>query len=429
MLNKLKLILPGFLLSVLLANAQVNTSSPYSRYGLGELRRPGFTSNIALGSSGIALRLPNQINYINPASYTSLDSLSFIFDFGVNGSYTLYKTSSSETQLSNYNIDHIAIAFPVTKWWKSSIGITPFSSVGYNIKQQLLFPVIGLAEFYFVGRGGLSKFFIGNGFEPLKGLSLGFNFSYLFGYQNYVHTIYFPNDPQSARTESHNRLDIKGISYNLGLQYTKTFSEKYFITVGAIYDNEAKLKGSNSITNINVFPRSSTFQSDSLFTPNFLLNSDTLSTKITYPRNIGIGLSLGIKDKLLLTGEYSTQEWSKAIVLGISDSLVNSNSMNFGIEYTPGNKGSVKKYFNRIHYRLGGYYSNSYLRLRENEILDYGITFGVGLPFRNTKTTFNLGFVYGQRGTLKNNLIKENYGIVNFSMTLHDLWFLKSVID
>ena len=429
MLNKLKLILSGLLLSVLLANAQVNTSSPYSRFGLGELKRPGFTSNLAMGSSGIALRIPNQINYINPASYTSLDSLSFIFDFGLNGSYTLYKTATSESQLSNFNIDHIAIAFPITKWWKSSVGITPYSSVGYNIKDPQLLPAIGLTEFYFVGQGGLSKFFIGNGFNLVKGLSLGFNLSYLFGFQNYVHTIYFPNDPQFARTESRNRLDIKGITFNLGLQYTKIFSEKYFITAGAIYDNEAQLKALNSITNFNLFPRSAQPITDTLITPNYLINSDTLNGKITYPKNIGVGLSLGIKDKLLLTGEYSTQEWSKSIIMGISDSLVNSNSMNFGIEYTPGNKGSVKKYFNRIHYRLGGYYSNSYLRLRENELQDYGITFGVGLPFRNTKTTFNLGFVYGQRGTLKNNLIKENYGIVNFSMTLHDLWFLKSVID
>jgi len=84
---------------------------------------------------------------------------------------------------------------------------------------------------------------------------------------------------------------------------------------------------------------------------------------------------------------------------------------------------------NRVHYRVGGYYSNSYLRLQENQIQDYGITFGVGLPFRNTKTSFNLAFVFGQRGTLKNNLIKEKYGIVNLSMTFHDIWFLKSVID
>jgi hypothetical protein len=437
MLNKLKLLLSGLLLPALITTAQVNTASPYSRFGFGELKRPGFTSNLSMGGSGIALRIPNQINYINPASYTSLDSLSFIFDFGLNSTYTRYKTNLNESQLSNYNIDHIAITFPITKWWTSSLGITPFSSVGYNIKEQKLLPVIGLADFYFTGNGGLSRFFIGNGFNLLKGVSVGFNFSYLFGYQSYLDVLNFPNDPYSATTESHNRLDIKGVSYNLGIQYSKTFSEKYFITAGAIYDNEAKLKGINKIYNLNKFPGSQSMTTDSIIiNPNYLVSADTSNYKINYPRNIGFGLSLGIKDKLILTGEYSTQEWSKAIVMGKIDSLVNSNSMNFGMEYTPGNSGSIIKYFNKIHYRIGGYYSNSYLKFRNNQIQDYGITFGVGLPFtgrglayKNTKTTFNLGFVFGQRGTLKNNLIKENYRMVSFSMTFHDFWFLKTVID
>ena len=284
--------------------------------------------------------------------------------------------------------------------------------------------------FYFIGKGGISKFYIGNGFNPLKGLSVGINLSYLFGYQNYVHTIQYPNDPYSATTESHNKLEIKGMTYNLGIQYTKTFSEKYFITLGAIYDNEAKLNGLNNITFINRFPGTQSMTTDSIIiNPNYLLSADTLNGKVIYPPNTGFGLSLGIVDKLILTGEYSSQKWSNATVMGKNDSLVNSNSMNFGIEFTPGNTGSIKKYLNRIQYRLGGYYSNSYLRIRETQIQDYGITFGVGLPFRNTKTTFNLGFVFGQRGTLTNNLIKENYGIMNFSMTFHDLWFFKSVID
>jgi long-subunit fatty acid transport protein len=430
MLNKLKLLLTGLLLPVFLANAQVNTSSPYSRFGFGELRHPGFTSNLSMGGSGIALRIPNQVNYINPASYTSLDSLSFIFDFGLNASYTLYKTNLNESQLSNYNIDHIAISFPITSWWKSSIGITPFSSVGYNIKEQRLLPDIGLTDFYFIGSGGLSKFYIGNGFNLLKGLSVGFNLSYLFGNQNNAHSVHFTNDPYSAITELHNLLNIKGIIYDLGMQYSKTFSEKYIITLGVIYNTETKLKGTNNITNINRFPGNQFLTADSIVVnPIYLLNADTLKGKINYPHNIGFGLSLGIKDKLILTGEYSTQEWSKLSMMGKSDSLVNSNSMNVGLEFTPGNSGSVVKYINRIHYRIGGYYSNSYLRFQNNQIKDYAITLGLGFPFKNTKTTFNLGFIYGQRGALKNNLIKENYGIVSFSMTFHDFWFLKTVID
>ncbi len=179
MLNNLKFVLTGLFFPAILVTAQVNTGSPYSRFGLGEIRQPGFTSNISMGGAGIALRTSNLINYINPASYSALDSLSFIFDFGVNSSSTKYYTNEAESQLNNYNIDHIAIAFPITKWWKSAVGVTPYSSIGYNIKVQNLIPVIGVTDYYYQGDGGLSKFFIGNSFNPLSRLSLGFNLSYI----------------------------------------------------------------------------------------------------------------------------------------------------------------------------------------------------------------------------------------------------------
>ena len=114
--------------------------------------------------------------------------------------------------------------------------------------------------------------------------------------------------------------------------------------------------------------------------------------------------------------------------MGESDSLANSQSYRFGLEYTP-NHDALRGYFNRVQYRLGGYSSNSYLSIRGEQLTDYGITFGVGLPLRGTKTSFNLGMVLGQRGTLNNDLIKENYGMIHVSFTMHDFWFFKRQFD
>ena len=430
MITKLKFLLAALLLSVLYSTAQMNTASPYSRFGTGEITHSGFAHNLALGNSGIALRSGSRINYFNPASFTSIDSMSFIFDFGLNFSTHEYKTNDFTKTFNNYNIDHIAIAFPVTKWWKSSVGVIPYSAVGYNIKEQYLIPVVGITDYFHEGTGGISRFIIGNGFKLGEELSVGVNLSYLFGYQNYTQRVQFPNDPYSGITLTENNLKIKGMTYNFGLQYHKTILDKYFFTLGGIFDNKINLKGED-FNSISVFyPGTANTIGDSItVNPNYSVVADTTNGKVTYPARTGIGLSLGIKDKLIITGEYSTQQWSKAMIMGKSDSLVNSSSMNFGVEYTPGNSGSIKKYFNRIHYRIGGYYINSNLRLRETQLKDYGITFGVGLPFRNTKTSFNLGFVLGQKGTLKNNLVKENYTLINFSMTFHDLWFIKTVID
>ena len=430
MVNKIKFLIAGLFLSVLYTNAQLNTASPYSRFGLGELVQPGFAPNLALGGTGIANRSSGTINYLNPASLTAIDSMSFLFDFGLNYSNVRYRSDDYKTKLDNFNIDHVAIGFPVTKWWKSSVAVMPFSRVGYTIKEANLLPSIGLTDYYYEGSGGISKILIGNGFNIGKEFSVGLNFNYLFGNLNHLQRVNFPADPYAAATYTQNNLRVEGMVFNFGVQYRKEIMEKYFVTLGAIYDNKAKLKGINNFSQNVYFPGAAASTPDSVVVnPNYTLDSDTINGRVTYPRRIGFGLSLGIKDKLTLSGDYSTQEWSKALVMGASDSLKDSKSVNVGLEYIPGNKGSIKKYYGRVSYRLGGYYTNSYLVLRGNQLKDYGITFGAGLPFRNTKTSLNLGLVLGQRGTLEKGLIKENYMIFNVSLTFHDLWFFKTVID
>ena len=98
------------------------------------------------------------------------------------------------------------------------------------------------------------------------------------------------------------------------------------------------------------------------------------------------------------------------------------------MEYTPDPE-ALRGYHKKMHYRLGGHYENSYLKLNGEQLKDYGISFGVGLPFRNTKSSFNLACELGRRGTMENNLIRENYAVLSFSVTLHDFWFYKQKYD
>jgi hypothetical protein len=95
-----------------------------------------------------------------------------------------------------------------------------------------------------------------------------------------------------------------------------------------------------------------------------------------------------------------------------------------GLQFTP-NPTALKNYLNRIQYRLGGYYGNTYHKLHGEQLKDYGMTFGLGLPYKNTNSVFDISFCIGQRGTLQNNLIKENYFSVSLNMSLYDYWFIK----
>lgn len=83
MLSKKILVGSWFLAGATIASAQISTNSPYTRYGLGDMFDQSFTNNAAMGGVGYALRTSEHINAMNPASYTAVDSLSFIFDAGM----------------------------------------------------------------------------------------------------------------------------------------------------------------------------------------------------------------------------------------------------------------------------------------------------------------------------------------------------------
>ena len=65
------------------ATAQNNTNSPYTRYGYGQMAEYGSGNSKAMGGIAYGLRDGHQVNFANPASYTAVDSLTFIFDGGL----------------------------------------------------------------------------------------------------------------------------------------------------------------------------------------------------------------------------------------------------------------------------------------------------------------------------------------------------------
>ena len=84
MINYKRLISASILLTVTgLAVAQTSTNSPYTRYGFGQLADQNFGNSKAMGGIAYGLRNGYQINASIPASYTAIDSLTFLFDAGM----------------------------------------------------------------------------------------------------------------------------------------------------------------------------------------------------------------------------------------------------------------------------------------------------------------------------------------------------------
>lgn len=419
-----------------LLNAQVNTFSPYSRYGLGELVRPGFGPSTALGGAGTALRIPNQINYLNPASFSSQDSMSFLFDVGVRGINTTFTTTENSEERYTFNLDHLAISFPVTKWWFSSFGLMPYSNVGYSIvEQDHITGSDKLVNYQYEGSGGLNTFYFGNSLKIGNHLSLGFNTAYLFGIIEYksVGNILNPDSTFMSgvlNTQTSEELEIRDFITNVGIQAYGTIANKHKFVFGATFEpeNHIRVFHSNEINKIN--PNSIVVADGRL---------DTLSSinesveNVTLPMKFSAGLTYNFNNKVLFTSEYSERDWSKYSFLDKGNTLTKNTSWRFGLQYTPNastiRRGSVSSYVERTNFRVGTYLTDTYLQFDETNIKDFGISFGLGLPFGNTKSKLHLTYQYGIKGTTDNNLIRENYGIFQVGVSLYDMWFYKPKFD
>jgi hypothetical protein len=83
------------------------------------------------------------------------------------------------------------------------------------------------------------------------------------------------------------------------------------------------------------------------------------------------------------------------------------------------------KYYQRINYRAGFTFEQSYLEINQTRINDFGISFGVGLPMKKSRSTINIAVELGTQGTTQNNLVKENYMRLTIGTSLQERWFLK----
>jgi hypothetical protein len=426
-------ILVSFVFTLILSiplSGQFNTYSPYTRFALGDLAKQGFGQGQAMGGTGLAIHEGNRINHLNPASFSALDSTSVYFDFGANTFHNQYQTENYSNTWWNMNLHHVAFASSMGKHLGVSAGIVPYSSIGYNIKQEYDDLTNGLAmDTYYQGEGGIMNFYVGTAVKLLDRISLGVTMNYLMGKLTRERQVEFPTHSGYSKPSSMENINLRKPIFTLGLQYKEVFGKKFFFSVGGVYDFKANAQISNDYkVNNRFYPEDPAYINDSvLINPNYVLDQDTSLNQLFFPQRMGVGFAIGIPHKLIFTGDFYKQDWTGSMS-GENFATTNATSMHFGIEYVPDVE-TLRGYHKMMSYRAGGYYSNSYLMVNGQQLEDYGITFGVGLPVKTLRSSINVAFTLGTRGTTEYNLVKENYGIITFNVTLHDLWFRKRRFD
>ena len=412
-MKKNLIILLGLILSVMVM-AQNNTNSPYTRYGYGQLEDDCFSRSAAMGGTSIGMRTKNSINSINPASYSSIDSTSFIFEMGVSGLLSNFRSGGAQNTSFTGNLDYISLQSPITKWMGLSAGLIPYSYVGYNYKYtdsiQIAFEDdYNVYDKTFYGTGGISQAYLGLSVDIADHLALGVNGYYMFGNINHYRAVsYNESKLTTTNTVMLSNLYIRSFNARFGLQYHETIGEKHKFNIGAIYEFRLGMSGK--------------FEQTTTGTDTLVVNSDEL---FEMPSLYGGGVMYTYDDKLMIGVDFMYQEYSKALYYGKRDTLANRMKISLGTEYTHDPRG--RRYVDRMAWRLGAKYNSSYAKINGKQAGDFSISCGLGLPLRTSKTIINVNFEYGNVGGLMATL-KENYFKFGLNFALNETWFVKAKV-
>ena len=413
MKKKTIIVLWGLMITVVMI-AQNNTNSPYTRYGYGQLEDDCFSRSQAMGGTSIGLRTKNTINSTNPASYSSIDSTSFIFEMGVSGLLSNFRSNNTQNTSFTGNLDYIALQSPITKWMGLSAGLIPYSYVGYNYNytDSLKIPMEEEYNVYdktYYGTGGISQVYLGLSVDIADHLALGVNGYYMFGNINHYKAVsYNQSELTTTNTIMKANLYIRSFNARFGLQYHETIGDKHKLNIGAIYEFRSGMNGK--------------FEQTTTGTDTLIVNSSEL---FEMPSLYGGGIMYTYDDRLMIGADFIYQEYSKALYYGKQDTLANRMKISLGAEYTHDPRG--RRYIDRMAWRIGANYNNSYAKINEYQTSNFSITCGVGLPLRTSKTIINVNFEYGNVGGMKA-ILKENYFKFGLNFSLNEMWFVKAKV-
>ena len=409
--------------------SQASTNSPYSRFGFGDILSESFNQNFALAGTGIGLRSNNNINAINPASYSEITITSFEIAATNNA---LWLTDGTQSQFKNNpHINYLAFGLPIImNKWGMAFGAMPYSNVGYNYSTLKTDSLVGDVSYYYQGEGGITKLFFGNAvkfkIDSTSFISAGNNLAFLFGNISSDKKVIFGGISNSFNLWEVNNKHIADFTTDFGIQYQKTFTnakdEKYFLTIGATYALAADLK-TKKTQNIRSFTGNIDFGA----IKDTISYEENVSDITTIPAKIGGGLSLEKDKKWTIALDFKTSNWGQIQSNENNVDYKNNYTISSGFEIVP-KYDAFNNYFKRIKYKFGVRYSTAYLSINNTDINEYGITFGLGLPIKRTDTSMpglNLGIEYGNRGVANNGLVQETFVNFNVGLTINDRWFMK----
>lgn len=419
------------------AVAQSGTNSPYSQFGLGVLSEQSSGFNRGMNGLGLGFHESDQINYLNPASYSNIDSLSFIFDAGISGQISNFKEGNKKLNANNSSFEYVVAGFRAFKHFGVSFGLIPYTNIGYSysITEKVNDANNTISVSTYNGNGGLHQIYLGMGWEPFHGLAIGVNGSYLYGdYNKTILNSY--SDPFANTLTKRYEADVRNYKVDFGLQYTARLSAKNQITIGLTYGMGHKIGGSPKMEFV------STNVQTQVADTAIYEGTDGNKLQLEIPTTLGAGLMFNHNNSFKFGIDYNLQKWEsvKSPTYGTSANNKPTYTMQKGTykdrhKFTVGTEicpqRNSRSFVKRVHYRAGASYATPYYYINgQDGPKEISASIGFGIPIinrYNNRSVLNISAQWVRQSS--KNFITDNTFRINIGLTFNERWFAKWKVE
>ena len=409
-MNKRILAILLTMFSVIGAIADNGINSPYSRYGVGVLADQSLGTNRQMGGLGYALRSHRFVNLKNPASFSTADTLTMLFEAGFSMQNVNFKEGNKRINAKNASFDYVAMQFRLCKGLGMSAGFLPYSNVGYSFSTTSSQGTNEVHSETYNGTGGLYQPYIGLGWSPFSWIAAGVTGSYIYG--DITHQVVSEFANSTNRSKTYNAI-IRNYKVDFGVQFMAKMAAKHHLTLGATYSLGHDMNAKATLTE----------------TTSDATNETSIPSGFVLPNTYGGGFAYRYDDQWTIGADYTYEQWSAATFFDAISTGTDRSKISIGVEYSP--KEFSKNMLKMFSYRAGIHYAQPYTKVNGKEGCDeYGISAGVSVPFYNNNNSYSHGTLHisGQFIHLRPRsagLITENYLRINIGITFNESWFMK----
>lgn len=450
-----------FSLIAFVSNGQLNSLSPYSQFGIGDLYRTGSVASQGLGGVSSTWNDPYILNAENPSTLGSLFNTNFQTGLRLQ-SVRITEGDKSQT-LNAGNIDQFNFAFKKAKSNTGYLfGLSPFSTSGYSITKKEDLEGIGSADFKYDGSGGISKIYLGaghkvdlykyhffndkngNAYDSLRvvqrSISFGGKVNYVFGNIKHERAIDIA-DVTFVDTRNTKTTRIYDFLFDIGVHYEQTLRTRYgsdkrlnsrtFIQFGAVYTPKMKMQ-----IEINELIES-TITNSGVVLPVDSSSNETSKGSFMMPQNIRFGVALHHHNKngrqFALAVDINQRNWSELnnSEVPLVGQLSDTQEISAGLQFTPKPIEDAKNMFSRSNYRVGARLTPTYVNIQDEQITEQAISAGLTIPLLSSRSAskIHFGMEIGTRGKNEGNLIREDFTnfYIGFSLSpfYKNAWFVQ----